>query len=36
MFMTRGFGVLVVLGLLDELVGFDVFWGFFVGLEIVV
>ncbi len=37
MFMMSGFDVFVVLGLLDdEFVGFEVFNGFFVGLEIVV
>jgi hypothetical protein len=37
MFMMSGFDVLVVLGLLDdEFAGFEVFKGFFVGLEIVV
>jgi hypothetical protein len=37
MFKTSGFDVFVVLGLLDdELAVFEVFKGFFVGLEIVV
>ena len=36
-FMTSGFDVFVVLGLLnDELAGFEVFNGFFVSLKIVV
>lgn len=37
MFMTSGFDVFVVLGLLDdELAGFEVYKGFFVDLKIVV